>query len=43
MPRIKEHYDYLVIDFETVDPYIDRKMGSGWVYGDIKILGCAFY
>lgn len=36
-------YEFLVIDFETVDPYLDRKLGSGWVYKDIKVLGCAFY
>lgn len=23
---------YLVLDFETKDPYIDLKMGAGWVY-----------
>ena len=37
----------LVIDFETKDPYISRKMGSGWVYSisnpesDFKILGAS--
>ncbi len=37
----------LVIDFETKDPYISRKMGSGWVYGivnpksDFKVLGAS--
>jgi len=38
---------HLVFDFETVDPYIDRKMGAGWVYGikvptsDFETLGVA--
>ena len=37
----------LTLDFETYDPYIDRDLGSGWVYGinvpnsDFRILGCA--
>ena len=33
----------VVIDFETKDPFISRKMGSGWVYGrdtDFRVLGC---
>lgn len=40
---------YLAFDFETTDRYIDRGLGSGWVYGihdpnsDFKVLGCAFY
>ena len=36
-------------DFETKDPYIDRKIGLGWVYKyhnyvgcDFKVLGCAY-
>jgi len=39
--------NYLVFDFETVDPYIDRKLGAGWVYGinvpesDFEVLGVA--
>ena len=41
--KTAESYEYLVIDFETVDPYLSLKMGSGWVYKDIKVLGCAFY
>lgn len=41
MAKLKESYDYLVIDFETVDPYVKDGMGAGWVYG-IKVLGCAF-
>jgi DNA polymerase-1 len=38
---------YLVIDFETKDPYIQRGLGSGWIYGikvpssDFRILGAA--
>lgn len=38
---------YLVIDFETKDPYIGRKLGAGWVFAfnkvpgnDFKVLGC---
>jgi DNA polymerase I-like protein with 3'-5' exonuclease and polymerase domains len=37
----------LTLDFETYDPYIDRGMGAGWVYGlnvptsDFKVLGAA--
>jgi DNA polymerase-1 len=37
----------LTLDFETFDPYIKRKMGSGWVYGmnvpgsDFKVLGAS--
>jgi DNA polymerase I-like protein with 3'-5' exonuclease and polymerase domains len=37
----------LTIDFETHDPYIDRGVGSGWVYGinvpdsDFEVLGAA--
>lgn len=34
-------YEYLVIDFETQDKYLGLKLGSGWVYGDIWIGGCA--
>jgi DNA polymerase I-like protein with 3'-5' exonuclease and polymerase domains len=36
---------YLVLDMETYDPYIDRKLGAGWVYklnvpnSDFKALG----
>jgi DNA polymerase I-like protein with 3'-5' exonuclease and polymerase domains len=36
---------YLTFDFETVDPYIGRKLGAGWVYGmnvpnhDFEVLG----
>lgn len=36
-------YEFLVIDFETQDPYIDLQLGSGWVYGDIYLCGCAIY
>ena len=38
----------LTIDFETHDPYIDRGVGSGWVYGinvptsDFEVLGAAY-
>ena len=38
---------YLVFDFETVDPYIERKLGAGWVYGikvpssDFEVIGVA--
>ena len=38
---------YLVFDYETVDPYIDRKLGAGWVYGikvpdsDFEVIGVA--
>lgn len=33
----------LTIDFETIDPYISRKMGGGWVFPDgFKILGAAY-
>lgn len=32
----------LVIDFETVDPYLDR-LGAGWVHGQIKVLGAAVF
>lgn len=37
----------LTIDFETHDPYIERKLGAGWVYGvnvessDFEVLGAA--
>lgn len=37
----------LTIDFETSDPYIGRKLGSGWTYGinvkgsDFEVLGAA--
>ena len=37
----------LVIDFETKDPYITRKLGAGWAFGynvtnhDFKVLGAA--
>lgn len=40
---------YVVLDIETKDPYIDRGLGSGWVYKyrqlpncDYKLLGTAF-
>jgi DNA polymerase-1 len=39
----------LVIDFETKDPFISKKMGGGWVYGienpdsGFKILGASIY
>jgi len=33
--------NYMVFDFETVDPYIDRKLGAGWVYG-INVPGSDF-
>ena len=38
---------YLVFDYETVDPYIERKLGAGWVYGikvptsDFEVIGVA--
>jgi len=39
----------VAFDWETKDPYIDRKMGMGWVYKyhsyqncDFKELGCAY-
>lgn len=37
----------IVLDFETKDPYIGRKLGAGWVFAnnveshDFKVLGCA--
>lgn len=34
-------YEYLTIDFETQDKYLGLKLGSGWVYGDIWVGGCA--
>lgn len=40
---------YVVLDIETKDPYIDRGLGSGWVYKhhelpncDYKLLGTAY-
>jgi DNA polymerase-1 len=30
----------LVIDFETVDPYLDT-LGSGWVHGQIEVVGAS--
>lgn len=30
----------LVIDFETYDPHLE-KLGSGWVHGDMQVLGAA--
>lgn len=39
--------EIVVIDFETYDPYLRRKMGPGWVYGknvpnsDFQVLGAA--
>lgn len=38
---------HLTLDFETKDPYIERGLGSGWVYGinvessDFEVLGAA--
>lgn len=38
----------VVVDIETVDPYISRGLSAGWPYGvhvkdhDYKLLGCAF-
>lgn len=34
--------DLLVIDFETYDPHLD-KLGSGWVHGDIEVIGASLY
>ena len=45
--KVPDHY--LVIDFETSDPYIGRGYGSGWVFAvnhnvdDFKLLGAAVY
>lgn len=33
---------YLVIDFETKDPYISRGLGAGWVFAVNKVPGCDF-
>jgi DNA polymerase-1 len=39
----------LVVDFETVDPYISRKFGAGWVFAlnhnqvDFQLLGLGVY
>lgn len=39
---------YLVLDFETVDPYIARGMGAGWVYplhvptSDFRVIGFSY-
>ncbi len=39
---------FFVFDFETTDPYIERGLGGGWVYGikvpesDFRVLGCAW-
>ena len=41
--------EYLVIDFETKDPYISRGYGSGWVFAlnhdkeDFKLLGASVF
>lgn len=41
--------EYLVVDFETKDPYISKGYGSGWVFNlnhdreDFKLLGAAVY
>jgi hypothetical protein len=46
---MSETKSYLTFDFETVDPYIERKLGAGWVYGikvpssDFEVLGVAKY
>ena len=34
-------YEWLCIDFETQDKYIKLGLGSGWVYGNIWVGGCA--
>lgn len=45
--RVSSMDKVLVIDFETHDPYIDRGVGSGWVYkvnvpsSDFEVLGAA--
>lgn len=38
----------LTLDFETFDPYIERKLGAGWVYGmnvvtsDFRVIGYSY-
>jgi DNA polymerase I-like protein with 3'-5' exonuclease and polymerase domains len=46
---VKIPKEYLVIDFETKDPYISRGFGSGWVFAlnhakeDFLLLGASVY